>query len=460
MTSGQSVFGLLCRMGGTIIAMCLSLVIWYIVDEHVPGVIVFLWLSIFINYYFFLKFPRFLPAILIAIITQVLIIGYELQVLTIGKEASERSGQPFYPTYLLAPYRVACVAGGSFVAFIWTVFPSPLADRTWLRRDLSATLYLLANYFGVLSITVRSNINGTAGDVNTPGTPAHHLFKACRKIFGKVMLLIPSMSQHSEWQKWEPTIGGKFPREAYDNIIMRSTRILAYLTLASYTMMHPTRVRLSDKGGDAVERHPRRSHLRGASLSLHSRSRCPSTSTSNREWIDALANVLDILQPTHHTILSSLTLLSSALLSGQRLPPFIPLPRPYELTRQLMRMRHSATSVPAVTVQDDAGDGGPIRMVDSRTGFDGTPAGAGRHSSNDKPSRGGGRQDLALANLLNPRNLEQPGYAEFAVLQVCTTLVCDDLEGLVRAVSGLVGVVDFSFKLGGESESSLDLGAT
>ncbi|KAL2182040.1 uncharacterized protein P884DRAFT_190918 [Thermothelomyces heterothallicus CBS 202.75] len=96
-TSGQSVFGLLCRIGGTIIAMCLSLGIWYIVDEHVPGVIVFLWLSIFINYYFFLKFPRFLPAIMIAIVTQVLIIGYELQVLIIGEEASERSGQPFYP---------------------------------------------------------------------------------------------------------------------------------------------------------------------------------------------------------------------------------------------------------------------------------------------------------------------------------------------------------------------------
>jgi hypothetical protein len=34
---------------------------------------------------------------LISIVTQVLIIGYELQVLTIGKAASERSGQPFYP---------------------------------------------------------------------------------------------------------------------------------------------------------------------------------------------------------------------------------------------------------------------------------------------------------------------------------------------------------------------------
>ncbi|KAL2195453.1 hypothetical protein P885DRAFT_70547 [Corynascus similis CBS 632.67] len=400
-TSGQSVFGFLCRIGGTVVAMCLSLVIWYIVNEHVPGVIVFLWLSIFISYYFFLKFPRFLPGIVIAIVTQVLIIGYELQVLTIGRAISEQSGQPFYPT------------------------------------------------------TIRSNVNGTAGDVNTAGTPAHHLFKAGRKIFGKVMLLIPSMSQHSEWQKWEPTIGGKFPRAAYDDIIMRSTRILAYLTLTSYTMMHPTRVRLTDRGGDTDERRPRRSHARGTSLSLHSRSRAPSASSSNREWMDALGNVLDILRPTHHTILSTLTLLSNALLSGQSLPPFLPLPRPYEMTRQLMRMRRSALSVPTLTVEDDDSDGGAIRMVDSRTGFDGAFAG-GNSEKNDKMDRGGARRDLALANILNPRNLEQPGYAEFAVLQVCTTLVCDDLEGLVRAVSGLVGVVDFSFKWE-ESESTLNV---
>jgi hypothetical protein len=77
--------------------MCLSLIIWYIVDGRVPGLIVFLWLSIFISYYFFIKFPRFLPAVLIIVITQVLIIGYELQVIVIGKAAAEQTGQPFYP---------------------------------------------------------------------------------------------------------------------------------------------------------------------------------------------------------------------------------------------------------------------------------------------------------------------------------------------------------------------------
>ena len=375
---------------------------------------------------------------------------------------------------MLAPYRVACVAGGCLVAFIWTIFPSPLTDRTWLRRDLSATLYLLANYFGVLSSSLKSNVHGTSGDVNMPGTPAHHLYTVGRKIFGKVMLLIPSMSQHSQWQRWEPTIGGKFPREAYEDIIKRSTRIMAYLTLSSYTLMHPTRLRLETRNrggpGEHGERHPRHSHLRGGSLSLHSRSRCPSVSSTNREWLTALSEVLDVLRPMHHTILSTLTLLSNSLLSGQSLPPFLPLPRPYEMARELTRKRRQSAAVAAgipEEEEEDIADGAPIRIVNTRTGRDDDDdddyvddyyfSSASRVRSRHGQQHGDGRRNAAMANLLDPRNIEKPGYAEFAVLQVCTTLVCDDLEGLMRSVSGLVGVVDFSFRFGG-SESSLDLG--
>ena len=337
---------------------------------------------------------------------------------------------------MIAPYRVACVAGGSLVAFIWTIFPKPLTDRTWLRRDLSATLYLLANYFGIISSTLKTNVHGSAGDVNMPGTPAHHLFKTGYKVFRKISMLIPSMSQHSEWQKWEPTVGGKFPREAYDEIIKRCNRITSYLTLTTYTLMHPTRLRFErDRVDDDGERLPRRSG-RGNPASLNSR--CSSISSSNREWLSALSEVLEVLKPTHHTILSTLTLLSNALLSGQSLPPFLPLPRPYEMTRQLMRMGQSAS---AYSVADEA-DGAPIVMVNSRTG--------------EGDYHGEIHRDSAMANILSPRNLEQPGYSEFAVFQICTTLVCDDLEGLMKAVSGLVGVVDFSFRVNG-SESSLDL---
>lgn len=43
--------------------------------------------------------------------------------------------------------------------------------------------------------------------------------------------------------------------------------------------------------------------------------------------------------------------------------------------------------------------------------------------------------------------MEQKGYTEFAVLQVCSTLIVGDLEGLIATVGGLVGTVDFSFRV-------------
>lgn len=53
-------------------------------------------------------------------------------------------------------------------------------------------------------------------------------------------------------------------------------------------------------------------------------------------------------------------------------------------------------------------------------------------------------------------NLELRGYAEFVAVQMCSTLVCDDLEGLARAMSGLVGVVDFSFYIDEDGRDGRD----
>jgi hypothetical protein len=89
MTSGQSIFGFIGRVLGTAVAMVCSLVIWYIVDQKTPGVIVMLWLFIFLEMYFFIKFQRLIAIFLVAIVTQILIVGYELQVRKIGIAAGE-----------------------------------------------------------------------------------------------------------------------------------------------------------------------------------------------------------------------------------------------------------------------------------------------------------------------------------------------------------------------------------
>ncbi|KXH34024.1 hypothetical protein CSIM01_02359 [Colletotrichum simmondsii] len=361
-TAGQSIFGFVCRVGGTCVAVIFSYIIWYIVVERTAGVIVFLWLFIFIEQYFILKYPRFMPVWLITIITQVLIIGYELQVQKIGEKAAAATGQPYYPTYLLAPYRLACVAAGCFIA----------------------------------------------------------------------------LDQHAQWQKWEPDIGGKFPRATYEDIIRRSTSTMRYLTLIAYTITWKPRDRPASPSSD-----------------------------SDRAWLRALNQVLAGIEPTQHTILSTLTLLSNSLLSGQSLPPFMQLPRPNELTRKLLHLKGPD---PEPRTMQRRGSELEHRLVTvhTRTGSEVRPSGRKPsvvgsvvESPTSDTSTIGGMPELSemvsplgSGSILDVRNVEQHGYTEFAVLQVCSSLVCDDLEGLVRSVSSLVGVVDFSFRIN-PSEATL-----
>lgn len=77
--------------------MVASYIAWYIVDQRTAGVIVFMWLFIFISFYFLFRFPRVVNASAVCVVTMLLIIGYELQVRKIGEAAAERTGQPVYP---------------------------------------------------------------------------------------------------------------------------------------------------------------------------------------------------------------------------------------------------------------------------------------------------------------------------------------------------------------------------
>lgn len=69
--SGQAIFGFFSRVFGTFLAMVASYIIWYIVDSRTPGVLVFLWLFCFVEFSVFFKWPQFILAIMMCIVTQV-----------------------------------------------------------------------------------------------------------------------------------------------------------------------------------------------------------------------------------------------------------------------------------------------------------------------------------------------------------------------------------------------------
>jgi hypothetical protein len=181
--------------------------------------------------------------------------------------------------------------------------------------------------------------------------------------------------EHADWEKWEPTIGGKFPRETYEDIIRRASSIMGYLSLASYA----TQTWSKDHG-----------------------SFFPNTSPNTRSaWLKDLTILIDQVGPVQHSITSILSLLSASVKQGSALPPYLQLPQPFNLSKRLAAL--------------DSG-------------------------------------------ILDARHVEEPGYSAYAVLQIASNLVTDDLERLVESVKHLVGETDFSFKVdestGSESEGS------
>ena len=156
---------------------------------------------------------------MICIVTTTMIIGYELQVRKIGEAAATANGQRYYPIYLLGPFRLATVAGGIFVAFIWTFFPYPISEHAALRQSLGASLYLLANYYSIVHETVFARMSGQAGDSMNKSSVGRRLQKARHIVFSKQMMMIGALKQYFGFINWEVPVGGRFPKERYTAII-------------------------------------------------------------------------------------------------------------------------------------------------------------------------------------------------------------------------------------------------
>ncbi|KAF2771153.1 hypothetical protein EJ03DRAFT_349908 [Teratosphaeria nubilosa] len=362
--AGQSTLNFVLRILGSVIAMIGAYIIWYIVDGHTAGALVFLWLWIFCAFYFVMKFPKMVIVAILSLVTAILIIGYELQVKKLGKAVSESNGQPAYPTYVLAPYRLATVTGGLFVAWIWTIFPYPVSESSMIREDLGATLYLLSNFYSIVHETVTARVKGTDGDEGIKGTHAFNLNKARNAVFAKILLLLNNLKSNSAFSRFQIRVGGRFPIETYQEIIQISERIAQNIALIGYA-----------SGTFSVNN-------RGAETS---------------EWSNDFRRLLKSIGTTSHRVTSALALMSSSITSGQPLPPYLEMPKPFKLSERLETI------------------------------------------------------DPAMLGLQHAAEIE---YSAFAVLQLCARNITIDLEALRSSVQSLVGVTDFSFHAVSSNEAT------
>ncbi|KAH6664130.1 hypothetical protein B0J14DRAFT_494024 [Halenospora varia] len=299
-TSGSAVFNLMGNLTFTLFGMVGSFINWYIVDQKTAGVIVFFFLFMMFYFYFAARFPRFLTCIVAGALTHVLIIGYELQVRVIGLPQSTATGQPFYPIYELAPYRLLTVGAGVLVGYFWTIFPVPISEASVLRRDLGASLFLLANYLSCVTATLDQRLlEPDSEDAGLLESHSHKLDKVRHKVLVKQIALLNSMRQNLAFMAFEPRLGGDFPKEIYSKLIDEAQSVTNYLTIIAY-----------------------------ASSSF------PTAHTTST-WLSTFASARIRNHSESHNLTSLLSLLSASITNGQALPPYLKTPDSFRLSDEL-----------------------------------------------------------------------------------------------------------------------------
>ncbi|KIX95771.1 uncharacterized protein Z520_08479 [Fonsecaea multimorphosa CBS 102226] len=369
-TAGSGMYGQFVRIFGTFLAMVLSYIDWYIVDGDTAGVIVFMSLTIFLYHYLMVTKPNDPVIPMIGMITVVLIVAYELQVKQVGLAVSESNGQIFHPVYELAPYRLACVLGGVGVACLMTYFPSVTTARSEMRRDLGNTLYLLGQYYSSSHKSVSLRLKGMEGDVKDKKSPLRRLEKARTKLFAKNLILIQAMKNHLKFIRWEPTFGGRFPKETYERMLAHTENILRFTAMIAWTT----------KTFKEIPDEVAVGHLDG-------RNSVVSTDNQDGKWLTDFTQLISSLELTSHSVTSLLAILSGSIGSGKPLPPYLKPPERFHIDEMLSSLDSS---------------------------------------------------------ILDTKHICEPGYSAFAVMQVCTTMLNEDLADLLAETKRLVGEAEFN----------------
>jgi hypothetical protein len=144
--------------------------------------------------------------------------GYELQV-SVKVPAAVVSPQRYFPLYTLAPYRLLCVLAALFVGFVFTVFPTQISEHKILRKNVGASLSILASYSSSVYATLDQRIRGLEGDIDQLSSPGRILKARRIDILFKELALLTEMRQISTMVPWEVSLGGRFPKSSYDRFV-------------------------------------------------------------------------------------------------------------------------------------------------------------------------------------------------------------------------------------------------
>ncbi|OKL60136.1 hypothetical protein UA08_04566 [Talaromyces atroroseus] len=328
-TSGETFLMLMSRILGTAVSLVLSLIVWYIVDQNFPGVIIFLYFANMIEYYFYVKHPEILEPCVIAILALNVIIASTLEEHKGGSGQSASAGlQQKMPIYIFGPYKLAAVIVACVIILFWTIFPYTSTAKSKLRRMLGHSLFILAQFYSVThTSTALWMSSGLPDGIRDRESLSHRLVKIIRKIFRKEMVLLDELRNHSRFTVFEPSVGGKFPKRIYDDIIAEIQNALSippspptdYAEEASASQEQQEEKEEQDtkKERQQEERHEQ----------------------NEEPWFTQLGKIA--LQTTDFKsarISSFLCHLSASVTNNQPLPPYLHTPPSFLLARRMQKI--------------------------------------------------------------------------------------------------------------------------
>lgn len=248
-------------------------------------------------------------------------------------EVATSTGLTYFPIYLFGPQRLVAVIAGCGISFFWVIFPGPTSAGSHVRKTLGRSLFVLANFYSCMHTSIDIWINQEQGDINDSQSPARLLENARAKLYTEEMSLLHSLRLHSDFTVYEPSIGGKFPKKTYDDIISEIQSILTSMDL----MAHTTR-NLERMGGWESPPRPVATAEPEPEPESHKHRRSSGGSGNGEKWVSNLARAASSPDFHAHVVSSVLYHLSAAISNRLSLPPYLSPPHPFPLARSLRRM--------------------------------------------------------------------------------------------------------------------------
>ncbi|KAK9237144.1 hypothetical protein V1525DRAFT_173673 [Lipomyces kononenkoae] len=302
-TTGQTTYNFILRVLASLAGTIGSYVVWYIVDGHTAGVIVFMFIYMAGSFYFCVVKPKYTLLAIVSAVTPIISVGYAMNVEKISPEILSQTNTVKFPIYQDAAYRLLNVLAGLAVAYFWSIFPFPVTEGAIMRQHMGACTFLLARYNAIMSESLLIEKKALV-----PQLLAQKLQQARLDVLQQVNRHIVKLKASSAFSKWQVTIGGEFPIKAYREGIRLLDRISADLSVIGYT-----------------------------------------ASTLSIEASEPLSS-LDRLRAPAQRVTLALCLLSASITNGVPLPPYFPLESTEEHQESVFNAANNGDGVQKINV--------------------------------------------------------------------------------------------------------------